>query len=194
MSLIIEDGKGNCYKAQVDSNNRLVTQATTLTAEHFTSHILKDAYFATTADTADTLTATATGGYIFYLKNIDPDKELVIQKISISVDTADGVLSLIKNPTLGTIGNEATHVPVNMNFGSIKESTTLCYTWDEVGDGMTGFTSGTKFKTFILPASAFVLPVDGFMVLPQGTSLGITYTGKAGEIELGVRFYMEESQ
>lgn len=189
MPTTIKDAKsGNV--AKVDADQALLVRAITQTEEHFTSAKTEESYFANTTNAANTLTTTATGGGVLFLRNNSSTKLMVIEKVLSSADTAGGVVVWKKNVTVGTIGNNNVHIPVNLNFGSTKEADALCYNWDEVGDGMTGITNGEVVKTFITGVGFTIHPIDGTIIMEKNSNILIEYIG-AGEFECGIRFYYE---
>ena len=191
----IQDGSGNNRYARVNINKRLETSATTQSEEHAISSAEGLAFFANTANTANFLTVTATGGDLLYLRNDHATKQLVIEKVLVSSDTAGIYVIWKRNPTLGTIGNNNVHAPTILNFGTTVDAQGTFYNWDEVGDGMTGITGGTIVNTFIVNTGFTAFPIDAAMILEPGNSLVISTIG-AAELSCGVRmFYMDkESQ
>ncbi len=189
---VLTDSTGSAFGAKVGSDFRLRTQAVVKTDEHIHSDE-GDAFYMNSATTANTLTATATGGTIMFLKNDDAAKNLIIQDIQISTDTTAGVIRIVRNPTLGSIADNNVFVPVNENFGSAATATVTAYTWDEVNDGLGGLSAGTVVETFIMPVGVEVVDVAGRYILTQGNSIMIDYLAKAAEITMGIRFYMEST-
>ena len=130
MAIQLESGVGGgAYRAGISARGRLHVDSAASSQEHEISHEDGRAYYANTADTANTLTITATGGPVLYIKNTDSTRELIIQKILASTDTAGTVMVLTKNPTLGTIGNANVHTPVNLNFASGNSAVGTFYNW-----------------------------------------------------------------
>ena len=192
MSIIIKDGTGSGRSAHVNRINRLSVASISDSSEHRVSSEDGLSFFANSADTANTLTITATGGPILYLRNDSATRIIVISKILSSAAAAGGVMVWKKNVTLGSIGNNNVHVPVNLNFSSGAVADALCHTWDQVGDGMTGLTSGTIIKTFITGAGFTVHPIDDAVVLGNGDSITVEYSHASGtEFECGIRFFYE---
>jgi hypothetical protein len=76
------------------------------------------------------------------------------------------LITIMKNPTIGSLGNEAAIVPVNKNYGSGKLADVDVYGWDEVGDGITGITGGDCAGTY---------QVDGFerVLFDESLCLGL---------------------
>ena len=187
-------GKGNV--ANVGDDLKLQVLATSHNEEHSISFRLADAYVANTADTDDTLTiAAATDTPILYIENTSESKAIIIEKIISSSSVAGGVFKWIRNPTLGTIGANNTHNPVNLNFGSNRTARATVYNWDESGGaGMTGLSGGTVLDTFITNVGTTIHPIDGAIVLFQGDRIQFNYlVAGGGEFECGVRFYYDIS-
>ena len=191
MPLHIVDGSGKGYRAFVDKEGHLDTHSIIDDISYYHTRNKAQCYSANTTNTADTLTATTTGGAILYLRNDSDTYELTISKLMFSAGIAGLVAKVIKNPTLGTIGKQNTHTPVNLNFNSNNPANVTCYNWDETGDGMTGLTVGTTMATFILPASPLIIPVDGAILLKRNDSIQINCKG-AGEFTAFIRFFMRE--
>ena len=193
----IEDGTGKGFLASVNDHALLGVNASGHSAEHEVSLHDQLAFYANTADTADTLTlADATSGPMLYLANDDAETILVVEVISASASAAGSVLKVTSGPTLATIGANNTHVPVNSSFGSSKVAEVTCFNWDGTGTvGMTGLSGGKIWKTYILPVGLSTLPVEGCMILSAGDSMMISCannTGSALEFEAGIRFYMDD--
>lgn len=190
---VLTDGTGSGFEAKITSKNRLTTLATTLAAEHDAA-LEGDAYFATTQDTAETLTVTTTGGPILYLKNTSTTQNMILSKVLPSTDQAATTLKIVRDPTLGSIGNNNTHTPVNANAGSSKTASVTAYNWNEVGDGMTGLSAGSALALYILGVGISPLPIDDAIVVPPGTSMSFEMqaVGSTSECALNVRFYYED--
>ena len=107
----------------------------------------------------------------------DGDVEVIISRIIGSTDGATYVW-MTRNFTIGTLGNYNTFTPTNMNFGSTNPSETLAYTWNEVGDGITGLTGGTEMYPLRILAGAVVdLTFTGDTVIPRGGNIAILAKG-----------------
>lgn len=193
MAFEIVDGTGSGNRVNVGSDKHLRVQAKTHTKEHVASLNDGDGYLIHTGTTANTLTSTITGGPILYLSNTNTTQSIVVTDIHLFTDTAGVVFRLIKDPTLGTIGNNNVFSPVNLNFGSSKSASTTAYTWNEVGNGMTGLSGGTLFFPFLLPIGSFQESVEQMIVLPQGSSLSLEVIG-AAEIAAALTFYFHPAE
>ena len=146
--MIIEDGTGKGYKAKVDCENKLSVKSVRSTFHQEVSCVHEEAYICPLCTEAKpTLTVTGTGGYMLYLKNTSTLYDAIIARITIST-SAMMIITLMKNPTIGSLGNEIAKTPVNKNFKSGKVAKVECYGWDEIGDGITGITEGTCGGTY----------------------------------------------
>lgn len=190
---VICDGSGKGYKAKVNDQLELSTTARVIGNEAYQS-LKENVYFANMSDTADTVTITTTGGPMMYIKNTSSTKNVIIQKYLVGAGQDGTVLKFVKNATVGTIGNENTHIPPNLNFSSTNTADVLCYIWDEVGDGMTGISGGTTCATFILALGEIALPANDAFVLGPNDSITIyaTSIGTSSEFSLNTRFYQVE--
>lgn len=146
--MMIEDGTGSGFKAKVNSLNQQVTRGICSIYHQFVSCEHEQAYMASLGTEAKpTLTVTATGGYMIYVKNTSTDYDMIIARISVST-SALTVITVMKNPTIGSLGNEVVTTPINKNFKSGKVADVDVYGWDEVGDEITGITGGSCAGTY----------------------------------------------
>ena len=145
---MLEDGAGTGYKARVNSLFQLTTKTISSTYHQFVSCKHEEAYMASLGTEAKpTLTITGTGGYMMYLKNTSTLYDAIMARVSITTSALMEV-TIMKNPTIGSLGNEAAIVPINKNFKSGKVADVDVYGWDEVGDGITGITEGECAGTY----------------------------------------------
>jgi len=187
--MIIEDGAGEGYKAKVNSEHRLLVRSEQSTFHQEISCVNEEAYMCPLGtETTPTLTVTATGGYMMYLKNTSTLYDAIIARITIST-SAMMVLTLIKNPTIGPLGNEVAITAVNKNFKSGKVAEVDCYGWDEVGDGITGVTGGTCIGTYQINGIDRLL-FDEAMCIGLNDIVAIKAKG-AGEISVVIHGYYD---
>jgi len=185
--MMIEDGKGTGRRAGVNSLNQLESRSICSTYHQFVSDYHGHAYMAPLGTEAKpTLTVTAAGGYMMYLKNTSTDYDAVFARLAIST-SALMVITAIKNPDIGALVNETAITPVNKNFKSGKLADVELYGWDEVGDGITGITAGTCIGTY---------QVDGIerLIFDEALILGvndiIAFKAKnAGELTMVMHGY-----
>ena len=189
MSFKIEGITGGVM--DVDEEARALVLATTITEEHHVSDSVGQAYMMNSADTDNALTLTTTEGPLMFLRNNSSTKKLIIQKIFVSAVAAGVIVILRKNMTLGTIGNENTHAPINLNFESGKAADALAYNWDEVGDGMTGLTAGTIISSDYIVAGLTALPFDGVMILAKDDNIVLSTELTTTEFTARFRFYFD---
>lgn len=184
----IIDGTGSSYEAKVDSKNRLSTFAIT---EGRIADASKDGDTFVLASDFISLTTTASFNAMMYIKN-ESDKDLFIQTIR-TCSTGSGHMQfrLIRNPTTGTIVSDANDADqFAANFGSNKEFEGLAYSAS--ADGKT-ITDGDNFTQFTNHSPGHSTEdYRGAVVLPKGSSLGITCKPSvAGEVCLEVVCWFE---
>lgn len=169
----IIDGSGSGSRARVDENKQLHTTAITQT-ETQDAVDKGDAYNINTGTIG--LTSTTASG-VLYFKN-DEDNPFIIDAIAVGIDnlgTQAGacIITVIRNPTTGTLITGATAVDMNQNrnFGSSKtlKSTTLAY---KGAEGNT-VTDGDDIALFYQNAGTRGYYGIDFE-LPKGSSLAIT--------------------
>ena len=136
--MMIEDGAGNGFRAQVNSLHQLLVRSIGSTYHQFVSCEHSQAYMASLGTEAlPTLTVTGAGGYVMYLKNTSTDYDAIIARLTVSTSASMEIV-VMKNPDIAALGNETAITPVNKNFKSGKVADIDVYGWDEVGDGITG--------------------------------------------------------
>jgi hypothetical protein len=169
---IIDDGKGKGNKAAVDGNNRLHVGAVN-TAETIQANKDGDAYnintgVITLTDAADTP--------VLYLKN-NETKDLYVSAMAIGLDTATGgtatemvKITIVRNPTAGTIVDNATNVAINSNrnYGSSNSLTVDAYK-GATGNTMTNGEDHILF--FQADFGRLFATIDE--VIPKGSSIGV---------------------
>lgn len=168
---IIKDGTGTGKTARIDNTNKMDVHSVTYT-EAVEAAENGDAYNINTGTIALT-TSTASG--VIYLKN-NEDRDLVIDSIEVGIGSAgtvtdSSIVTLIRNPTTGTLISNANAVDMNenRNFGSSK---TLIADVYKGAEGNT-VTDGDNFAQFYVGAgSRLFAPTD--LIIPKGSSIAIT--------------------
>jgi hypothetical protein len=175
--MIIENGVGNGNKMFVDANNQAHIFSTQRT-------VIQDAVVKGNAYNINTgwvALTTATESAVLYFKNDESpangESAISIDAIAVGIDdegttTGMSTVTVIKNPTTGTIidGASAVAMNVNRNLGSSKTlaTSTLAY---KGAEGNT-FTDGTDFALFgQQPGSRGFYTVDAR--LERGSSIGV---------------------
>lgn len=133
-----------------------------------------------------TVTVTATGGYMLYVKNTSTDYPAAIARISVSTSALMEIV-VVKNPTIGALGNEVEITAVNKNFRSGKAMDIEAYGWDEVGDQITGITAGEVLGTYQVNGFERVM-LDEAIILSVNNVIGIKAKG-VGELALNTHGY-----
>ena len=173
MGFTIEDGTGNGYTAKVNSENQLTTLAITQSIEHHVNKQEGSAYhalFAVNPDGADDC--------IFYLKNTD-EKIIIIEGVTWQTSAAEEVYYKIgeTGTAVKTSGSDIT--PANLNAGSGKLASVLCYS--NVSDGavdITGLSGGSVVEKLWLTNTAsshFNLEQD--IIIPKNQTFSIYCVG-----------------
>lgn len=186
---IILDGSGKGYTTKVDEEGRLHVDSISTTRESAQS---QRGYSFNVNTGVLTLTNAATDNGVFYIKN-NEQGALIIESFfylisSSTGGTSDGVVTIIRNPTTGTLisGASAITMNKNRNFGSSRELDALAYK----GSTGTTITNGDDFAVTFVPysiASRIVVPFSGLTV-PKGASVGIKYTTPTGNTSQKVAF------
>ena len=167
----IESGSGNGREAKVGNNNRLFTDTVT-TGEGIAALKLGDAYNINTG----MVSISATTG-MFYLKN-NEDKNLFIEAIVIGTGagtyntTGEVQIQITRNPTTGTLIDNASAVPqnANRNFGSAKTLTATAYKASASGNTIT---NGTDIVLIGHPNAQARTFAEINLLLEKGNSIGV---------------------
>lgn len=186
--MIITDGKGTGYQAQVNTKGQLETCSVTLVQSSQASND-GDSYNINTG--VMTLTS-ANKSAVLYVKN-NETKPILIDALFYLIGnstggTGDMLITVLRNPTAGTVVSDATAAEmagVNRNFGSSKTLDADIY---KGGEGKT-LTDGDKVIESIfnqVPTRAVISA--GAIVLPKGSSIGIEVTPATLNTSLDVEF------
>ena len=176
--MIIENGKGDGTKAEVNSQNRLEVQSTT--TSQLSEAVKREATW--NVGTGPITLTTATASAIFYMKNTGAkDLEIDLYVILARASTGGSGLALVEillNPTGGTIVSGATAVDTiaQMNTGSSNTPSANIYKGAQ-GNTLTGQTSILRSQNNSVP-DRLLLPIT--TIVHQGGSVGIRYTPPSG--------------
>jgi hypothetical protein len=167
---IVKDGTGSGKLAKVDATNRLATRSIFSTQQQEGAEN-GDAYNINTGDIALT---TAGASAIMWFKNTGA-RAFHVDAIAAGIGTLPSpaevtTLTLVRNPTAGTIVDNTLAVAMNenRNFGS---SNALSATVYKGAEGYT-FTDGDDIAQFYVAAGNARLFANIDFVIPQFSSLG----------------------
>jgi hypothetical protein len=189
----IVDGTGSGKKVKVDAQNRLHTHSVTEgLVEHASAN--GNSYNINTGSLALT---TANESALLYLKN-NSDFDIHIASIGYLMGNSTGGagdinITVLKNPSLGTIVTDESDVAINQNknVGSSKNLTANAY---KGGEGKT-FTNGEPLYYSLVAGSArgYVI-ATGTIVVPKGGSIGINLTPQTGNTAMDVQVFMSVTE
>jgi hypothetical protein len=169
--MLIDDGKGQGYKARVDGNNRIHTQSVT-ESEAIHALELGDSYNLNTGLISITGDST-----LIYIKN-NEDKEYVLEAIALGsfegiTHSDDPYITLVRNPTGGDLISDATAIDMNQNrnFGSSLTLDADVYK-GKVGGTITGGNDIAFLQ--VTPGGRSFYSID--FILPKGASMAIKLT------------------
>ena len=148
-------------------------------------------FIANTADTEDTLSLTANGGYMLYLQNTSATRVLVVEKIMASASTPGVVMRWMKGVTIDGLNNNNIHSPININ-GNEKATEIVCYNWNEIGDGILNISEGVKVKTFILDIGYTPIKTNAVLGAFDNMALHFKHDKGTPEIECGIQFSYQD--
>ena len=175
----ILDGTGAEYQARVDDRNRLWTDSVSRTQLEYA--ILRGrGYNISTGSMTLTTDSASAVGYFKYTGNFS----IVIKEILVILGDSTGgsgvgLITLLKNPTAGTIVTNAVPVSAasNRDFSSSVVLPAVAYKGAE-GDT---FTDGETFAITSRNTSAQIVNFDAApIVLRKGNSIGIKFQPASG--------------
>lgn len=174
--MIIENGVGDGSKSRVDGNHQLHVFAVTedeqnSAAEHGQLYNINTGLIA--------LTGTSDSAVLYFKNNEPPingESNLIITSVIFGLYTRSGTVTdsatatIIRNPTAGTIVDDATAIDMksNSNFGSSNTLDSLIY---KGADGKT-LTDGTDHGIVLLSEGRTPVP-ELNIDLDKGASLGV---------------------
>jgi len=179
----IIDSTGTKTGAKVDVGNRLFTNA--LTVEEQSEAAGNGESF--NINTGDITLTSATESSVLYLKN-NETRDLIISNIIYLFGASTGgsgdiVVTVVKNPTAGTVISDETAVDINSNknFGS---SITLAADVYKGAEAKT-LTGGTDAFSSRIQDGKFPYVIGtGDVVLPKGSSIGFQVTPQTGNTSM----------
>jgi len=193
----IENGTGEVIYLKVDSTNRAWVRSI-IASEILESSFRNEAFNINTEEI--TLNSDTESALIF-IKNTNAfGKTLVVEAVfyllgNSTGGSGDSRIVLLKNPTSGTIVDDAVETPIKgvRNFGSEENFDGIAY---KGAIGKT-FTNGSNYLTTRSGSTSQRIPIaaDG-LIIPKNKSLGIKYTPPTGNtsqvVEIAVACYYYE--
>jgi hypothetical protein len=188
MAEILEDGSGKGYKAKIDLDGRLHVDSVSTQRGEYNS-IIGTSYNINTG--AITLTNGATDNGVLYVKN-NEDYDLIIDTLfyifgNSTSGTGDMDVTVIRNPTGGTLISGASAVAINQNrnFGSSRTLDITAYK----GSTGTTITGGDDILFTILNTGAQRVAVSaGAIVLQKGSSIAVKFKTPTSNTSMRVAF------
>ena len=173
MAEIIKDGTGTGKTVKVDANNQMHTFSVVET-EATQAAQRGNAYNLNTGVVA--LTGTGTSAVSYFLN--DESNDFVITGIAVGIGTRSSTITdlaqitIVRNPTGGTIVSDANAMAMNSNsnFGSSNtlSSSSKAYAASATGKTLTG---GTDHAILFMGDGRLFATLD--MELPKGASVGV---------------------
>jgi len=175
--MIIDDGTGKGVSARVDSNKQLHVFSV---SESEQNSALEAGFLYNINTGLIALTGTGDSACL-YIKNdesaINGESALIISSIIVGLFdrsatvTDDAVATIIRNPTTGTIIDDANVCPMisNSNFGSSNNLDSLCYAASATGKTLT---NGTDHAIVNLSDGRTPIP-ELNIDIPKGSSIGV---------------------
>lgn len=196
MAEIIEDGRGSGSRAKVDIKGNLHTDSTTFSRGERASYEGE----AFNVNTGTITLTSASKSAVFYMKN-NQEYPMVIDTVFYLIGNSTGgvgdmLISIIRNPTTGTIVSGAVNCEmhgVNRNFGSSNTvETSLIYKGAEANT----LTNGVKFIESIFNQSPTRAAIAvGAIIIPKGSSIAVEITPATGNtslnIQVGLSMFLE---
>lgn len=181
--MIIVDGTGTGNQAKIDTRNRLQVHSVN-EPEGLDANRLGSAYNMNTGEL--TLTS-ANESAVLYFKN-NESKDYIIEAIVVGLGPSTGgastdipIIKVIRNPTAGTIVDDASNVSINSNrnFGSSNTVSADVYKGAEAKT----LTDGDDHLFFYQPANGRLFAAIN-EVIPKGKSLGVKITPQASNTSM----------
>ncbi|MHA1949992.1 MAG: hypothetical protein ACW987_08975 [Candidatus Thorarchaeota archaeon] len=199
MSIIIQSAGTVPHGMTVDKFGRGRVFSTSTTQEHHAASVVAEAFELSTVGGSASpyvplVIATITDGVVLSIQNQNAAKTMSIQKMVFSADAAGLTVTLVKNMVRGTLANNTSITPPNINFNSGNAASVNADKWDGVGTGITGLTSGTPMSQSTLGVGSTILPIDGSYIIGSGNELSFHVnnpTAGAINLSLSMRFFFE---
>jgi len=194
MGFILEDGKGQGYKAQINSSNQLLTSATTESLLSRRSSASQTAFGISTP----MLTINTTGGRMLFIKNLSSTLDFYITDFWFNWN---GGSTNFNRPCYGELAFGDTVPDTNITISgagnlhlssAITADLTVLY-WNETGNGMTGHTAGNTAFYWTFNNTPAFYHTDGSIILGTQNTLSVNLRGEeTGEGSINILGFMKE--
>lgn len=190
---ILEDGTGDCYKAKVDSKNRLQTLAVTESFQQNASNTNKQAYQAVGTATLASGTVTA-----LHIKNTSTTRNMFVTYIRHQVIDPAGGTALPNASNYMTVGFDrtlssggSTVTPTNMFIGSSNAAEATITTGAPTLSG-----TSTEVDRWYTKSEADMnsFNKEGALIIPPSQTMEVSYVGDqtSGTLYTRVSFVMDD--
>lgn len=177
----IKDGSGNGYRAQVDKDFRLRSQAAAVAEDTFVS-VKRGLSFILTAHD-NTLALANTEYPILWFRNDDPNRLFLLNRFSMGWNGGNvnhnrvAHIHIYFQASVPSANNTAL-TPTNLNGSATQLALATSYLWDGVGNGMTIATLGTLIYCPLIDRGSTLVNIDGSAILGYGQSFAVTVEGE----------------
>ena len=190
MPEMIRDGEGRGYLVGITHENRMLGSSTMVP---YIMHASKIGNAYTSGSAQQTLSAVDTWNYIFFMKNTDPNRLLVIDTIRVSWNGGSTNFNRPmyirgSQPVIPT-GNQIEVTPQNINQTSGNIALGVFYKWDGVGAGMTA-SGPASSSTTIYDIGTTDIPFDGSIMMGLNDTIGFEIKSpEVGDCNISIYFY-----
>ena len=179
--MLIEDGTGNAFKAEVNKLKQLVTKAIVEEDINHVAEKFSESYFIQAIDAGP-----VAGEYTLYFKN-DSEIDFIVNALDGYVTDADVVWKLViaTGTTTGTV-----ITPVNFNIGSGKTADATCRGG---AAGVGSVTPGTVIRTIYGGVAKNRFRIEAHIIIPKNFAIAFEYdAGTGGAVTIGFSGYYKQ--
>lgn len=190
--MILEDGKGTGYKAEVNHNHHLVVEAIIVTEDHHANHQNGKAYNILVSQSP-----TAADDCIFYMSNTD-SLDLIVEGITLGFKNAgaDDLEFYIKIGDSGTRNNATALTPANLNAGSNETAIGTFEKGADLDGGAATLSGGTEVERWIYAGVqdqiSDYINFNQDIILPKNQTLTLWATDSSATYYAILPFYIHE--
>jgi hypothetical protein len=181
--MLIEDGNGNGFKVEVNSEHQLECRAVTQNRSEWECHNNANSYVMYFSQAAANAAANEVLGY---MKN-DSDDDMVVDEFGIHTTAANMIY--VSKVTGTAAGSPTAVVPVNMNVGSGKTATGTFYK----DDAMSGLTDGGRLVNIYLATNGYLVRTPmSTIIIKKNSAIGVFVATQAAQtVTCSILFHYE---